>query len=326
MPLTIATSDCSPIIIASENDTNITGKISGSDYLDMHTDIAIKISFVFVSAVLVTFSSLALIALARTSSIPKNACILSSSLLMFDCAATFTFALRNIITEHVILNLITLVGLGWCNASSVNIAVMCIDRAILFQWPYFYVRRFTNGSYVIIYYIIILAYLLSFTGQWIKCFIGRLSFWEVRQCMNPVIVENLTISFVTSIAVSIPCFVLIVIIIIKQRRRERTRSRRESRSTIVVFVCFVNYACTVSVFLILMYTHCYVSIIARRTAIDIVFIINGFVDTCVYVLWFKECRYELLKILGKILPPLKTKVERMRTEVFDISTGTNIAM
>lgn len=318
MSQTVANSDCSSIALPDGNNTNIANISESISLPDVHTDTAIRASLVTVGTLLLAFTVLALVALNRASSIPKTACRLCSSLLLFDSAATFTFILTDFITDLITLNLISLIGFGWCNAAFINIAVMCIDRVILFQWPYFYVRRFTNGSYVIIYYVIIFTYVVSYTGQWIKCFINDVSLWDVRQCMNIIIIENMTAAFVTGLVVSIPSFLLIIIIIIKQRQRER--SRNESRPTIAVFVCCINYSVTIIACFILTYTVCYVKIVYRRVATKIVFMLNGFVDTCVYVLWFKECRYELLKIVGHVVPVLKTKVERMRTEVFDVNT------
>lgn len=308
------------------DDVNVTTTSSvavNSDYSDVQTEIVVKVLFVSIAALLLTISIPALIALNRTKKIPKTACILSTSLLWFDCATTFCFALRHMITDKIVLNLITLVGVGWFIASIANIGVMALDRMILFQFPYFYIRRFSNGSFVIFYYIIILLYLLTYTGRWVICFLDDPTFWELRQCMNPVIISTMATCFISSMSVSIPSFILIAIIIIKQRRRERSRS--ESNSTIVVFICCINYTFTLIVCFILMLTICQITIVVRRTATDVVFMFNGFVDTFVYVLWFKECRYELMKIVGTICPPLKDKIERMRAEVFDVSSVSNVA-
>ncbi|KAH3693591.1 hypothetical protein DPMN_081055 [Dreissena polymorpha] len=49
---------------------------------------------------------------------------------------------------------------------------------------------------------------------------------------------------------------------------------------------------------------------------------NGLVDTCVYVLWYRECRLELLKMAAKVFPYLQAHTERMRLEVFEISFRT----
>lgn len=323
MSQTVAVSECSSVSLTVDgNSTNTAGTYESSEFSDAHTEVAIKVLFVFTAGVLLVFSVPSLIALNCTRNIPKTACTLSSSLLLFDCATTISFALRQIVIEKNILNLITMVGLGWFTASIINIGVMALDRMILFQWPYFYIRYFSYGSFVYFYYVIVLFYLLGYTGRWILCFTNDPTFWEVRQCMNLIIISSLTVCFVCSMAVSIPSFVLIATIIKKQQRREH--SRRETRPTIVVLICCLNYTFTVTVCLILLITICQTTIIFRRTATEMLFLFNGFVDTCVYVLWFKECRYELLRIVGIIFPPLKDKIMRMRNEVFDISSVSNV--
>ena len=314
------TADCSPHVARIEyNDTDITtaATVNTPTYSNTHTLILIRVSLVTTSIVLMLFSVLALIALSRTKNIPKTACILSTSLLFFDCVTVLTYGVRNIVTDPVLLNIITLVGIGWATSSFINVAVMALDRLILFQWPYFYVRRFTNGSYVTVYYIIIAVYLIIFSGHWVNCFISMSDYRETRQCMLPLIIGYMTVTQSVSVLVCIPCFLWIAVIIIKQRQKKRSRS--EKNPTIVVFVCCINYGLsTIGVF-ILLYTICQFTIIARRTATDIIHFVNVLVDTAVYVLWFKECRYELFKIIGCLIPPLRQRIERMRNEVFDVT-------
>lgn len=317
----VATADCASIVIVEDNETVVNQTVEISDFSDVHTEIVLRVTFVSVAGLLVAFSASAATAMNRTKNIPKTACILSTSLLWFDCATTFTYALRHLFNDNVILNLITLIGICWGCGSFLNIAVMSLDRLILFQWPYFYVRRFTNGSYVIVYYIIILGFIVGFTCHWMLCFINFSLFWEVRQCMVPLITVYVSASHVASMVISIPCFIWILIIIMKQRRRERAKN--ESNPTIVVFVCCINYAISTVLVFILLYTVCQISIIVRRSATESLYMCNGFVDTCVYVLWFKECRYELLKMVGKVVPPLRKKVERMRNEIFDVNVGNS---
>ena len=316
----VANSDCESVIVdtyvGNESDTTTPQTGLNSDFADVHDLVAIKAGLITLAWVLLSISVTAFIALNRTRAIPKTACILSSSLLWFDCATILAFAVRNIVTDNIILNILTMVGLTMSSASFINIAVMSMDRLILFQWPYFYIRHFTNGSYVYFYYIIVVGFIVSFCANWMQCFISPSSFWDVRQCIVPLITVYMATSHVASVLFCFPCFVWIAIIVAKQQRKERSKSERNP--TMVVLLCCINYSITTVIVLILLFTACYTTIIFRRTATDLLYMFNGLLDTFVYVLWFKECRYELLKIVSCFVPPLRPKLEKMRHEVFDV--------
>jgi len=298
----------------------INGTLSSTGYSDMHDLLVIRVSSIISACVVLTFNVMALIALNRTRGLPKAARVLSSSLLWFDAATLFTSVIRNMVTDSYMLNIITMTGLTMSSASFSNIAIMSLDRLILFQWPFFYVRHFINGSYVAFYYVVIVGFLLFFSYNWIECFFTMTSFWVTRQCLVPVIVTYKTISHVVSVLLCVPCFIWIAIIVVKQQRKERSRS--ETKPTIVVLVCCINYAITTVVILVFLFTHCSTSIIFRRTGADVLYMFNSLVDTSVYVMWFKECRYELLRIIGCLVPPLRQRLTRMRTEVSALTLDT----
>lgn len=293
--------------------------VVNKDFLDQHSVLWVKVVMVSVTIVISLFSITVLVALRRARHIPKTACLLSSSLLCFDCATILTFTLRNVVTNSRLLNIITLVGISWTIGSYINVAVMALDRVIFFQWPYIYIRRFNNGSYVFIYYIVMFVYLSAFTVHWVSCVITKTTFWDVRDCMVLLITIYMTVSQTFSVVICIPSLIWIVVIIIKQQQKERSRS--ENAPTIVVFMCCINYAlCTVEVFA-LVYGLPNITIVARRTATEIVHMVNRLFDTCMYVLWFRECRYEFLKIIGSVIPPLRHVRQPMRNELSYIGSS-----
>ena len=307
--------------VGNESDTTTNETGLNPDFSDRHDLIAIKAGLFTLACVILSIAVSAFIALNRTRTIPKAACVLSSSLLWFDCTTITAFAIRHLLTDSFVLNILTMLGLTMGSASFINIAVMSMDRLILFQWPYFYICHFTNGSYVCFYYIIIVGFMISFLAQWIPCFVSGSVFWDVRQCMEKLNAVYLTSTHVASVLLCVPCFVWIAIIVAKQQRKERSKS--ETNPTKVVLLCCINYTITAVILLILVYTNCQTTIIFRRTTVDMMYMFNGLMDTCVYVLWFKECRYELMKIVACFIPPLRPKLERMRNEVFDITaTGS----
>ena len=52
-----------------------------------------------------------------------------------------------------------------------------------------------------------------------------------------------------------------------------------------------------------------------RTPVDVVNIFNCSMDSCLYVICFRECRLELLKILSCVVPNAQTNITTMRYNV-----------
>lgn len=311
-------------IFEMESAPTTIGFMSNGDYSDQHASITVNAPMTSATFVVLLFSVTALVALRRTKSIPKTACLLSSSLLLFDCATVFTFALRYMFDYTTPYFVITLVGVGWAIASFFNVAVMALDRLILFQYPFLYARRFTNGSYVVLYFIVIFIYVFVFTGHWITCFVGNPTPSDIRACFFPIIQRYMTFSQIGSVFICIPCLVWIAVIIRKQQQKVHSRSERNP--TVVVFVCCINFIlCTIGVFVVI-YSVSFATSLARTAVTDVMHLINCLVDTFVYVLWFKECRHELLNIIATVIPPLRHSVQKIKNkdnDVAPISTGTS---
>ena len=303
------------------NDSTTQATETSTNYLDKHENQTINHLLLSAAAVCLIFSGMSFVAINRTHNIPRTACFLSSTLLIFDCATTFTYATRKLVTDSDTLNVITMIGLGWSYASFINVAVMAMERLLVFQWPYFYMRHVSHSTCTKVLSAIMVLYLGAWTSEWVVCFFTRTGFWNIRRCLDPVVIKYMTATFATLAIVTTTCFMKILFIIIKQRRKVLPQSEstaRNHRSTIVVFLCCLNYIFTAVINIVLVYTLAQITIVVRRTILDVLYIVNGLVDTCVYVLWYKECRYELLKIMSICIPPLRLKAERMRVEIFDI--------
>lgn len=291
---------------------------------DKHTDTAVNVSFFIAAIICIIFSAMSFVAINRTKCIPRTACFLSSSLLFFDCATTLTYATRKFITDSHVLQIITLIGLGWSYASFINVAIMALERLIVFQWPYFYTRRMSYQTSIKILLAVMVVYVGSWTCEWVACFFKTEGFWNSRDCLEPVAFRYMTATFAALLLVIVICFTKILTIIIKQRSKVQPNSEtvsRTNRSTIVVFLCCVNYVFTALINIVLVYTNRQVPIVVRRTILDTLYMLNGIADTFVYVLWYRECRYELLKMVAVCVPSLRPKVEQMRVLIFEIMTG-----
>lgn len=292
-----------------------------TDFGDIHTEAIINTVVIVSSAVCIIFSLVSLVAINRTKKIPPTACFLSSTLLMFDCATTLTYSTRRLVTDSDILNVITLVGIGWSFASFINVTLMTCERLVVFQWPYFYTRRISPSTCIKLLLVVMVMYLGAWTGEWLSCFYHRTGFWNVRSCLGPIVRRYMLATFALLALVTTVCFIKIKIIIVKQRQKVHANNdtvSRGHRGTIVVFLCTLNYLVTAAINLAMTYTEGDLSIAVRRTVLDVLYMLNGLIDSCVYVLWYRECRYEMLKILAVVIPPFRNKVEEMRIEVLEI--------
>lgn len=290
---------------------NLTVARENSNTTEGMSDILVSLVLVSGTVVCFVFSGLSLVALNRTRNIPKTARTLSSCLLALDCSTVATFAFRRLISDTLLTHIVTMIAIGWSSASFMMIALMSIDRLILFQFPYFYTRKFTNGIYTGVYFVVVALYLSLYSTQWVYCTVlGSVS---ISECSG--IASNISATKMVSACVSIICFTWILVIIVKQKNEQRPRS--ESKSTVVVFLCCINYAVTGVISTVISASLQELTLNIRRVIVDVLYIFNGFADTCFYVLWFNECRYELLKIIATICPTLKGRVERMRADVTD---------
>ena len=297
------------------NDSTTQATETSTNYLDKHENQTINHVLLSAAAVCLIFSGMSFVAINRTHNIPRTACFLSSTLLIFDCATTFTYATRKLVTDSDTLNVITMIGLGWSYASFINVAVMAMERLLVFQWPYFYMRHVSHSTSIKALATILVLYLGTWTTEWTVCYITTTGFWKIRECFGTIIKKFMTATFVTLAVVTSICFIKTLFIITKQRRKILPQSEtatQNHRPTIVVFVCCLNYLFTAAVNIVLVYTISHLTIFVRRTILDVLYMFNGLVDTFVYVLWYKECRYELVKLLAVCLPPLRAKAERMR--------------
>ena len=56
----------------------------------------------------------------------------------------------------------------------------------------------------------------------------------------------------------------------------------------------------------------------------IIVLLNGTIDPCMYVLWFKECKLELMKMMAVCRPSLYDKAELRRIQIYDIVTAKHV--
>lgn len=289
------------------------------DMLNLYAKFVIM--FVAVSTLIVT--GVSLYALIRTKHTPQTARFLASGLLLFDFGTTMIFTVRKLISDPNYNRMMNILGVGVSVLAYVNIAIMCVERLLVFQWPNFYLRRISFDFMKTVCFSI----WITFIGVWIIS-TGRCTFitctFDVDICFNNTITVIVLCTCPTTTVASISCMLKIIFLIRKHtgKLQKSSKAYRSYKSTAVVFFCVTNYVVTTLFYaVILMFT--IRNNFKRRVFMDSLMLTNGLLDTFVYVLWYKECRLELLKLVALAMPSLNEKVEKMKLDVFDIVTQSN---
>ncbi|KAH3790314.1 hypothetical protein DPMN_168512 [Dreissena polymorpha] len=97
-------------------------------------------------------------------------------------------------------------------------------------------------------------------------------------------------------------------------------SVKHYKATSAVFVYLVIIILTSAGYLLVIKLN--LSHVALRFGLDIITTVNCILDPFVYVLWFKECRMEMLKMLSVCLPyvpSLERRIENMRKDIFHMT-------
>jgi len=289
--------------------------------LDNMSDVKYRILIVVASVIVMFVNGCSFIALNRTRHTPRTARFLSSSLLVFDFMATFIYTIRKVISDSKINLLFQLLGMGCNFLGYLDIAIMSVERLIVFHWPNFYLRRVSYNIFKIICVITWTVYSIEWVLETGSCFVFLdLKKLYTRFCFKRVIERHLLGVYGTCTFVSIACLIKISFIIARQSSKiiGKKGTWKNNKATAVVLICIINYLLTTMCAVAMTYLieESYI----RRVTNDLLMITNGFVDTCIYVLWFKECRLELLKLFNNVCPMFDKKAEKMRIEIFEINT------
>ena len=278
--------------------------------------------------IILIFNGISLVALNRTRQTPQTARFLSSALLVFDFLTTFFFQVRKFAVTFQYSLMLQFIGNGWSFLAYVDVAIMSIERLIIFQWPNFYLRRVSFRAFRNASLILWILYLGSWTSGIGYClFSNGDNDRAMGECSDVVMTFYVLLTCPVSTILSAICFVKIVSIIRKQTSKVmgKRKSFKNHKSTIVVFMCLTNYIVTSICYAIIMFVTINDNV-QRRIFMDLLMMVNGLMDTCVYVLWYKECRLELLKMGATLFPSLNTRIEAMRRSVFDVmSYGSSTA-
>lgn len=296
------------------NDTTVSD--CSPRYLDGLVDMAIRIPVLAASLVVLLFNIVSLVAMNRTSHTPKTARFLSSALLVFDVVTLSMYTVRKFIRNGRYNLHIQMLAICWCFLAYVDITIMSLERLLVFQWPNFYLRRFSFSKFRVMCLCFWTVYFLFYAFYVVVCFTLHCEEKDLRGCFDPMVYNYIKVTFPTFAIVS--CFSLMKIILLIRHHTKGT-TLPSYKSTVIVFLCCFNYVAAAIFYAVIMLVTVQDNFM-RRILLDILMVTNGFLDSCVYVWWYKECRLEMLKLLSKVFPSFEKKIEKMRIEVFDIMT------
>lgn len=292
-------------------------------------DISIKVTFAIIGIIFIFFSTVALVALNKTRQTPSTARFLSSGLITFDILAIFCYTVRKFVENHGLNILIQVIGTGFCFLAYITVGVMSLERLIIFYSPHFYLRRITpkivKKSVSIVWTFIFFVYYFVRFGA---CYIAypRFSMYDVVGKCNTVSFSFYGVFIIGVVVISLACYVKIFMIVKYDKQytdgpqtlSATAKCLQNYKSTSLVFVYILTIVLTSLAYAIIISTN--LSTVTLRLANDVINMFNCMMDPCMYILWYGECRLEMLKMIACFTPSLSSHIEQMRLKIFDIVT------
>lgn len=300
-------------------------------YVETH-DVATKVIFVIVACVSLSGSSFAITVMRRTKKTPYIARLLSTGLLMFDVMFIILSTSRKFITDTVInLNVQSMVTIC-LQLAVITVGMMAVERYILIMKPFFYIKNFEKKKIkkMILSVWCLEASLCVFVRYGV-CYFHHQTFavYTVPAVCRKLLSMYYALMLSIVLIISIVCYVKIgqYLLTVRKRDREKTIFSESSSLTIekfkttslafvyLVVIVLTSVAYAVIIVLInsdiLIHTN-------LRLALEVVSLCNCFFDPFLYVIWFKECRLVILRMILPLCRCLEPKVREMSIQVYNI--------
>lgn len=284
--------------------------------------VALHIAFAYFAVFVCCIS---LVAIQRTRKTPYSTKILSIGLLVYDslfliCSSTakmFKYTDAFIIQQS---------ARGFQISSNLIILGMALERLFVLNWPYIYLKVATkHRTRIVCFGVIFFAALQYIAVRGLGCY-ARSRFVD---CGLVLQIYFVSIAFIVPILSFIAYYKIYTIV--RQKGSEHSFKYRPTqyKGTIVSFVYLINATLSMLTFLGLAIFY------AMRTSkgvkedglvgmwTDSLNIINCIADPLIYVIYFREARLEILKMLALVCPFQIPKIETMRMEIFNIMTSSS---
>lgn len=296
--------------------------------------IAVKVTFLCIAVVSITSSTTAFIVMFRAKKIPYASKFMTSGLLTFDMLFLLTSTLRKFVTHGDINLNIQAVVVFNLELAVFTVGLVSLERYFLIIRPMVYMH-YAKKKLIRLITLSLWAINISL------CFFVRYGVCYIRyQSLAVFTHHGLCTSTVTMYYAVVLIAVLTTSFVCYWKIYKCVRSKtspgnvlsvsatfariKSYRSTSLVFVYLaVVLVSSLGYGIIIISTNLGLKHTKLRVATEIVSIFNCVVDPFLYVLWFKECRLQLLLFVSFFFKRYKQTAEEMRIEVYDIVTASS---
>jgi len=273
----------------------------------------IRLTLSVVIACVIVWDVFAAMIIRRTRRTPENMRFLSSALVLLDAMIMFCRIGRNMFEADDIQEAWKFAGTTFLLSYNVTIAMMSIERNLVF----FSYRLYLNYCQPDV--------VRKYAGRvWICCVLlypvvrySCKAFQKTEEKCNTLMKTAFASVLPIVILFSFACYINMAIVV---RRKATGADQRVwgNRNTNLSFA----YLLTTTANLILVCIDLIAKPDKRWTHLmyDLAMFCNGLSDPILYIFWFRETRLVLLQLFCRF--KMKTKIEKMRMEIFDIVTTT----
>jgi len=296
--------------------------------------IGIKIAFAIFGCVSLVSSILAIIAMGRTKKTPANAKIFGTCLLLVDGVYVVLSSVRKFIDYPLGNTTLQSLCYIFVQLEFATVAIMTVERLFLFYRPMRFLRFFTWRLLCCVVAAVWGCLTVMFLSvRYGVCYAQYRSFSVFNnggRC-NMVLYAYFTVFACLHLLIVLICNFKICLIIRKKSTTPHTNNLTlhstlsifwNFKTTSLVLLCSTISVCSLlSLFAIQIFSNRLdVSTSSVLLHMDAFLILNCFINTFLYVLWFKECQMELLNMFAFLSNDIKLKVFKMKLEIYDIVT------
>ena len=294
--------------------------------------VEVKCIYILVSCVVITVNVLAMIVLRRTKKIPYASKLLCTGILLFDLNFVIISTTRKFIKDPPTNLAFQVFGSVSYHLSLISVMMMSVERFLLFSYPMRYLRiiteKLTRTVILSTWFMYVASFMIVRYGV---CYLHMKSekvFVQAGTCNN-IMMAHIGICLLIVTLISCICNWKIFRLIQSKKYRSNgglslsssTRAMRSYyKSTGLVLTCLIVLLLTSCAYGVILVGERFLNfgVLNLRISFEAVSTINCIIDPILYIMWFKECQMELLKMLSCINGKFLVKAEEMRIDIFCI--------
>ena len=283
--------------------------------------IYLLVLYLSLSSAVLVLCMLSFVAIYRTKKTPYATKLLSLGLLTYS-SLFLALSLVSKLFDFSDVYPIWHATRGYQVAAQIVVGCMALERLFVLNWPYVYLRVVNERrTKILCIAVVVFGFLQYAAVRGAVCYARN----KAVNCGLGLAAYLIAVSVLVG-AVSFICFIKIYKIITQNVTKNcKTHAVRQYKGTVASFLVLVNTTVSQAVWLglsVWYFTRTANGLTASglvATPADWSYLINCIVDPAIYVIWFRETRMELLKLLKGICPCVKPKIEKLRTEIYQLS-------